>query len=133
MVVSADWQDEGTTGRLETRPGITPGNESAGRGVGMAVTNQHDSTAEPQHGIHAPDAPVQGEMTMTTALAQSTALTASDRCDRCGAQAFVRVVLMAGGDLLFCSHHFNEHADKLRPQAAEIIDESHKLTEAPAQ
>ena len=31
-------------------------------------------------------------------------LTASDRCDRCGAQAYVRVTLTSGGELLFCSH-----------------------------
>jgi len=68
---------------------------------------------------------------MTTALAPSTSLTASDRCDRCGAQAYIRVVLLAGGDLLFCSHHFNEHSEKLRPQASEIIDESHRLVDAP--
>jgi len=68
---------------------------------------------------------------MTTALAPAASLTASDRCDRCGAQAYIRVVLSAGGDLLFCSHHFNEHAEKLRPFAAEIIDESHRLNESP--
>ena len=68
---------------------------------------------------------------MTTALAPSASLTAADRCDRCGAQAYIRVVLEAGGELLFCSHHFNEHADKLRPKAAEIIDETHRLAETP--
>ena len=68
---------------------------------------------------------------MPTALAPSTSLPASDRCDRCGAQAYIRVVLLAGGDLLFCSHHFNEQSEKLRPQASEIIDESHRLVDAP--
>ena len=68
----------------------------------------------------------------TTTQVQST-LTATDRCDRCGAQAYIRVILTAGGDLLFCSHHYNEHADKLRPQAAEIIDETHKLQDSPAE
>jgi hypothetical protein len=33
-----------------------------------------------------------------------TALTNADRCDRCGAQARVRVVFTLG-DLLFCAHH----------------------------
>ena len=42
---------------------------------------------------------------MTTAVADRT-LTTVDRCDRCGAQAYVRVVLGAsGGELLFCAHH----------------------------
>lgn len=66
---------------------------------------------------------------MSTALAPSASLTAADRCDRCGAQAYVRVVLTAGGDLLFCAHHYAEHADRLRPQAAQILDETHRLTE----
>lgn len=66
---------------------------------------------------------------MTTALAPTATLTSSDRCDRCGAQAYVRVVLISGGDLLFCLHHFTEHSETLRPKAAEIIDESHRLIE----
>jgi hypothetical protein len=60
------------------------------------------------------------------------ALSATDRCDRCSAQAYVRVVLHGGADLLFCSHHWNRHEDVLRPQAAEVIDETHRLTERPA-
>lgn len=68
---------------------------------------------------------------MSPTLAQATPLTAADRCDRCGAQAYVRVSLLVGGELLFCHHHFNEHADKLRPHASEIHDETHRLTEVP--
>ena len=34
---------------------------------------------------------------MTPTLSPTTPLTALDRCDRCGAQAYVRVVLAAGG------------------------------------
>jgi hypothetical protein len=41
-------------------------------------------------------------------------LTASDRCDRCGAAAKVRAVMPKGGELLFCGHHARAHADKLR-------------------
>ena len=51
---------------------------------------------------------------MSTAIAERT-LNAADRCDRCGAQAFVRVVLEAsGGELLFCGHHARAHGDKMR-------------------
>jgi hypothetical protein len=35
-------------------------------------------------------------------------LTAQDRCDRCGAQAKVRVEFKAS-DLLFCAHHARQH------------------------
>lgn len=48
-------------------------------------------------------------------------LTASDRCDRCGAAAQVRAVLATGGELLFCGHHAREHEPRLREQAAQIM------------
>ena len=69
---------------------------------------------------------------MTTAVAPSTAaLTAADRCDRCGAQAYLRVELQTGGELLFCAHHAREHGDKLRQIAIKVIDETHKLSDSP--
>ncbi|MCL2465349.1 MAG: hypothetical protein FWF28_09825 [Micrococcales bacterium] len=54
-------------------------------------------------------------------------LTAADRCDRCGAQAYVRVVLPSG-ELLFCAHHAREHAAKLTSIAALVQDETDRLT-----
>ena len=65
---------------------------------------------------------------MTTALAPS--MTAADRCDRCGAQAYVRARLHAGGELLFCAHHGREHLSKLR-EFADIVDETERLHETP--
>jgi len=38
------------------------------------------------------------------------ALTAVDRCDRCGAQAYVRALLPNGLELLFCAHHNRQHS-----------------------
>jgi hypothetical protein len=47
-----------------------------------------------------------------------------DRCDRCGSEAFVRVVLLATGlPLLFCAHHYAEQADALRAVAVVTHDE----------
>ena len=66
-----------------------------------------------------------------TAVLTTPQLTTAERCDRCGAQAYVRVLLPSGGELLFCAHHGREHASKLREVAAEIQDESERLT-APA-
>ena len=67
---------------------------------------------------------------MTTAVAPSTAaLSAADRCDRCGAQAYLRVELQSGGELLFCAHHAREHGDKLKEIAVTLVDETEKLTE----
>ncbi len=63
---------------------------------------------------------------MSTSVVDA-ALTAADRCDRCGAQAYVRVTLPGGSELLFCAHHGKEHADKLKQVALKIQDESSKI------
>lgn len=65
---------------------------------------------------------------MTTALATAP-LTNADRCDRCGAQAYARVVLATGGDLLFCGHHLRMHRDRLTALEAEIEDRSDQIGE----
>ncbi len=44
----------------------------------------------------------------------------ADRCDRCGAQALVKVGL-ANGDLLFCGHHYIEHAPALTGTGAHVL------------
>ena len=54
-------------------------------------------------------------------------LTAEDRCDRCGAQAYMRVTLPSGGELLFCAHHARAHQDKLNQVALHIQDETQRL------
>lgn len=72
------------------------------------------------------------EADVTTAVATAPQLTAADRCDRCGAQAYLRVELQAGGELLFCAHHAREHGDKLREIAANVVDETHKLAATPS-
>ncbi len=63
---------------------------------------------------------------MVTTLSPSP-LTASDRCDRCGAQAYVRVTLTSGGELLFCGHHARKHLPALEPLTAHIQDETEVL------
>lgn len=55
-------------------------------------------------------------------------LTAADRCDRCGAQAYLRVTLTSGGQLLFCGHHGKAHSAKLQQVALKIHDETDKLS-----
>lgn len=69
---------------------------------------------------------------MTTATAPSPApLSAVDRCDRCGAQAYLRVHLKGGFELLFCAHHAREHGEKLREVAESVQDETSKLGAKP--
>lgn len=58
----------------------------------------------------------------------SVPITAADRCDRCGAGAYFRVVLRSGGELLFCGHHARQHLDAVRPYAERIDDETDRLT-----
>lgn len=55
-------------------------------------------------------------------------LTHADRCDRCGAQARVRVVLSTG-DLVFCAHHAKAYEATLRAKAVEYVDETGQLTD----
>ena len=75
---------------------------------------------------------IRDEADVTTAVAPSSALSAVDRCDRCGAQAYLRVELQTGGELLFCAHHAREHGEKLKEIAVNVVDETHKLGGSPA-
>ncbi len=53
-------------------------------------------------------------------------LTTADRCDACGAQAYVRVV-MPYGELLFCGHHAKKHLTKLQEAAVRVQDERESI------
>lgn len=67
---------------------------------------------------------------MTAATLTTTAdLTRADRCDRCGAQAFVRAVLPGVGDLLFCGHHYRDHELGLISAGAVVLDQRHRIDE----
>ncbi|GAA1050757.1 DUF7455 domain-containing protein [Arthrobacter russicus] len=69
---------------------------------------------------------------MTTATV-SRELNALDRCDRCGAQAYVRVILeSSGGELLFCGHHARAVEATLKPMSSEWHDETSRLFEKDA-
>jgi hypothetical protein len=50
-----------------------------------------------------------------------------DRCDRCGAQAYVRVLLSDGLELVFCAHHNRQYASALTKIAVDIHDETGRL------
>lgn len=56
------------------------------------------------------------------------AFTAIDRCDRCPAQAMVRVQMPISGCLLdFCAHHFQRHEHGLA-DAILVLDDRPKLS-----
>jgi hypothetical protein len=62
-----------------------------------------------------------------SAPARSTLMNAMHRCDRCGAQAYVRVLLRSRQELLFCGHHYRQHAPALATVAAGIQDQTERL------
>lgn len=55
-------------------------------------------------------------------------LTAADRCDACGAQAYIAAVVN-GSELLFCAHHGHKYEAKLRSVATSWHDETSRLRE----
>jgi hypothetical protein len=59
-------------------------------------------------------------------------LTAKDRCYRCGARAYVRVLLPSRLELLFCAHHNRQYASALTKIAVEIRDETDRLARVAA-
>lgn len=51
-----------------------------------------------------------------------------DRCDRCGAEALVRVaVIRSGLPLTFCAHHYAEQRESLQHVAVVTHDERARL------
>jgi hypothetical protein len=80
-----------------------------------------------------------GGYNMNTMLVHPSAqkdyvLNAQDRCDRCNAPAYVKIIGKVG-DLLFCGHHYNKAMDNavgyenMMKFAEEIIDERDRLDE----
>jgi hypothetical protein len=65
---------------------------------------------------------------------QEWQLRAIDRCDRCGAQAYVQVK-GSTGDLLFCGHHYEKIMNnpdaytKMMAFMLEVVDERQRLEE----
>lgn len=57
----------------------------------------------------------------------------TDRCDRCGAAAYVRVTLPSGMDLLFCGHDFATHEVDLVATGGVVRDERHRLLPQPVE
>jgi hypothetical protein len=56
-------------------------------------------------------------------------ITAADRCDKCGVQAYF-LVIFDYGHLYFCRHHFMKNEDVLRDLSYHIEDFSELLAKA---
>ena len=61
-----------------------------------------------------------------------TTLTAHDRCDRCRAQAYVKVYFTAESDLMFCGHDWAEFRKKIGESYVifDVIDETASINVA---
>lgn len=59
-------------------------------------------------------------------------LTGHDRCDRCRAQAYIRVELFSGLDLVFCGHHYGEHREALESVTLRVHNQMEDLISSPA-
>ncbi len=68
---------------------------------------------------------------MTMTATENPTFTVHERCDRCGAQAFVRAV-MTSGDLLFCAHHGREFGKALGRVALLVEDGTAAINHKPS-
>jgi hypothetical protein len=57
--------------------------------------------------------------------------TTADRCDSCGAEAFVWANGI-NGDLYFCGHHFAKSETKIREYAFELVDDREFINAKPS-
>ena len=58
------------------------------------------------------------------------ALRTTDRCDRCGSQAYARTRSPGGRTLLWCGHHFTFHESALTEKAHVIEADERELINA---
>lgn len=55
-------------------------------------------------------------------------LVIADRCDRCGAQAYMQAI-KDGFDLLFCGHHGRRFTPALVARHFVVLDSTHKINQ----
>ncbi len=68
---------------------------------------------------------------MSTTTMERAPLSIADRCDRCGAQAFMRA-LFVNGDLMFCGHHGRELREQLDRDALLVEDATDLINAKPS-
>jgi transcription elongation factor Elf1 len=60
---------------------------------------------------------------------KNSVLDARYRCDKCGAQAYVRTTLNSGNDLYWCGHHADAYELALLPYVKDWYSERNRLIE----
>jgi len=63
-------------------------------------------------------------MTTSTHVIEYLPSTARTGCDRCSATAVVRTLLLGGGSLSWCGHHYSDNEDALRSAGALVIEDT---------
>lgn len=71
------------------------------------------------------------EIDTDTLRRTATPLAVADRCDRCGARAYLRATLPSGSELLFCGHHGASVRARLLLDGAVLHDGTDALTTRP--
>ena len=62
-----------------------------------------------------------------TTFTPTAPLTAHDRCDRCGAQAYTRFINENGHDMLFCGHHTTKYEVTLMKTGFQMIQDNRAM------
>jgi hypothetical protein len=63
-------------------------------------------------------------MTTATHFADYLPATTWASCDRCNAAAVVRTLLLGGGSLSWCGHHYHDNEDALKSRGALVIEDN---------
>jgi hypothetical protein len=77
---------------------------------------------------------IKEEPNIQNSIKSDWVLNANDRCDRCSAQAYVKVK-GSTGDLMFCGHHYDKIMNdpdayiKMMAFMLEVVDERERLIE----
>jgi hypothetical protein len=97
----------GNRGKVRPRPGVT-----------QNVGNKDTSYA------FVSDDQEEKAMTPTLTPSDTVAVPAADElCDRCSASGKLRIMIVGGGDLVFCGHHANKYAEDLAKIAVQVASD----------
>lgn len=66
---------------------------------------------------------IPAEITEQLPTSFTAPLNKNDRCDRCNAQAYVRVHTTAGYEMTWCGHHWSANEEAMFPITAYVHDE----------
>ena len=98
-----------------------PGGDDDGTAARHVASRAELLPEERAAGSDDPQAQARGILEASLDKKPARPLTAADLCDRCSARAAVETVMMQGGSLLWCAHHFAVFEDALNAFGATIL------------